>query len=107
MSAIRQAEPEGALPPVREMDATDDAAWFADRPRRLFRTRLGDGGSWIIRRRRQGADPDVFLRTFSSAPVRADSEGEIARLWFATAYPDWPPDRVFAAVRKLIKRRRR
>jgi hypothetical protein len=107
MSALRQADPnEGALPTVRDSDAGDDFTWFAAHPNRLFRTRFGNGGMWIIRRRRQGANPDVYLRTFSRTTVRHGTDGEIAPLWFATAYPVWSPEQVSKAVRKVIKRGR-
>src|SRR6516165_2931187 len=77
---------EGMLPSVHNADAVADAEWFADRPYRLFRARFGDGGigTWIIRRRRQGSDPDVLLRTFARTPVQNDTDGELTRIWFAT-----------------------
>src|SRR5262245_30424137 len=101
------ADHDGWLPPaVRDVDALEDAAWFAARPRRLFRARLSDGGMWIIRRRRQGDGPDVYLRAFSHALVHHDSDGELATAWFSTALPGWPPEQVRKAVRKVIRRDR-
>ena len=62
-----------------------------------------------IRRRRQGADPDVLLRTFSSKvpPVGRDSDGELAPLWYRGAYPDWPAERCQRRARSALKRRGR
>jgi hypothetical protein len=105
--AHSQADPgEAALPSVRETDAGADATWFSARPHRLFRTRFDNGGTWIIRRRRQGSGPDIYLRTFSRPPVQHDTDGEIAQVWFATAYPGWSPEQVCKAARKVIQRGR-
>jgi hypothetical protein len=97
---------ENRAAPVRDFDADDDTSWFAARRHRLFRARRGDGGTWLIRRRKGGSEPDVLLRTFSRGLVAHDTEGQIAQAWFATAYPAWPPDRVAKAVRKALKRGR-
>jgi hypothetical protein len=94
------------LPFVRNTDAVADAAWFATRPHRLFRARFGDGGTWIIHRRRQGDCPDVYLRTFLRMPVQRDTDGELARVWFATAFLGWSPEQVRKAARKAIRRDR-
>ena len=83
----------------------DDSPWFADHPGRLFRARPGDGGVWLIRRR-QGADPDVFLRTFSrTSPPTDDSDGALAVAWYNSAYPYWSPERVVKAARSALKPR--
>jgi hypothetical protein len=89
---------------VTETDALDDRGWFANHPDCLFRARAE---LWIVRRRRQGADPDVFLRAFSAsiAPRRGDSDGELAPLWYQAAYPDWPAEKCQKWGRKAIKRR--
>src|SRR5262249_5980107 len=97
---------EGVLPLVRDMDAIADAAWFGSRPRRLFRARLGDGGTWIIRRRLQGGDADVYLRTYSSTLVQHDTDGELATAWFSTAFPGLSPEQVRRAARKALRRER-
>jgi hypothetical protein len=91
---------------ISAADALGDSRWFAERPTRLFRARLGNGGLWLIRRRCQGADPDVYLRTFSAsiAPPCGDSDGEIAPLRFQAAYPDWPPERVQKFARKALRK---
>ena len=104
--ADSQPDDEEGAPPVRDTDAVADAAWFGAHPHRLFRVRVGDGGTWIIRRRRQGSDPDVFLRTFSGTVVQNDNDGELATAWFATALPDWSPEQVRKAARKAIRRDR-
>jgi|SRR6516165_8917596 hypothetical protein len=107
-SARARSQPdrdEGALPPVRDTDAVADAAWFADRPHRLFRARTDADGTWIIRRR-QGDGPDVLLRTFSRASVHHDTDGELSGSWFATASPGWSPEQVGKAARKAIRRDR-
>jgi hypothetical protein len=91
---------------VSEADALDDRVWFARYPNRLFRARPGDGGLWLIRRRRQGGDPDVYLRTFTRpVPPLGDNDGELAAAWYAAAWPDWPVERVQKAARKALKRR--
>jgi hypothetical protein len=91
---------------VDDAGGLDDGPWFADHPGRLFRARPGDGGVWLIRRR-QGADPDVFLRTFSrTSPPTGDSDGELAAAWYSSAYPSWSPERVIKAARKALKRGR-
>src|SRR5262249_53474874 len=97
---------ETAAPAVREADATDDATWFSDRPQRLFRARLGDGGTWVVRRRPQGSDPDIYLRTFSRTPVRHATDSELAAAWFSTAFPGWSREEVNTAARKAIRRER-
>jgi hypothetical protein len=95
---------------VSEADALDDRAWFAKYPNRLFRARPGDGGTWIIRRRRQGADADVPLRTFTrrvfSSP-RNDCDGDLAAPWCRAAYPDWPSEKISEWARKALKKARR
>jgi len=40
---------------VAETDALGDHSWFSDHPQRLFHGRAGDGGTWLIRRRRRMA----------------------------------------------------
>jgi hypothetical protein len=84
----------------------DDGTWFADHPGRLFRARPGDGEVWLIRRRPQGANPDVFLRTFNrtSSPAGA-SDRELAAAWYSSAYPHWSPERVVKAARRALKPR--
>ena len=74
----------GEIPPVTEIEAGDDRAWFACHLQRRFRARPGAGGWWLVRRR--GA---VLLRTFSSTALAlADRDKAIAPAWFAAAYPD-------------------
>jgi hypothetical protein len=93
-----------ALPQVTEAAALDDRSWFGEHPERRFRA--GDGGLWAIRRRSQGVDPDVHLRTFSLtvAPPRNDRDGEISVLWYLAAYPDWPPETTQKAARKALRK---
>jgi hypothetical protein len=108
-SALAPSAPDpeaGVLPPVRDTDAIADAAWFAARPQRLFHARHGDGGTWVVRRRRQADGSDVILRTFSRASVHQDTDGELSRAWFASAYPGWSPEQVAKAARKAIRRDR-
>jgi hypothetical protein len=98
----------GAIPPVTEDDARSDREWFAGHPDRRFRARPGDSGLWLIRRRPQGADPDVYLRTFARAVVtREDSDRALAALWYGAAYPSWPPEKVQGAARKAVKKGRK
>src|SRR5262249_25610037 len=54
-----------ALPPIALIDAYDDAGWFANHPRRIFRALASKGATWLIFRRRQGGGPDALLRTLS------------------------------------------
>lgn len=91
---------------VSDAAALEDQDWFARHPRRLFRTHAGDGGVWLIRRRPQGGDPDVYLQTFSSTLTpRSDTDGELAVLWYEATYPDWPAAQVVKAAQKALKRR--
>jgi hypothetical protein len=92
---------------ITDEAAFDDKAWFDDHPERRFRARAGDRGVWIIRRRAQGADPDVYLRTFirTTAPPLSDSDGELAGLWYRAAFPDWPPEKIQKAARKALRSR--
>jgi hypothetical protein len=95
-----------ALPVVTDVDAHDDRVWFAKHPDRLFRHWANAGGAWLIRRRRQGVGPDVYLRTVTSALTpRSDDDGELAAIWYQDAYPGWPPERCRKSARKAIKRR--
>jgi hypothetical protein len=97
-------EPATITPPgVTEAFALEDRSWFCERPDRRFRARTGDAGLWLIRRQPQGANPDVYLRTFSRTivPPSRDGDGELAGLWYRTAYPDWTPERIQkSALRK-------
>jgi hypothetical protein len=98
----------GAIPPVTEDDALGDKSWFSDRPDRRFRARPGNGGVWLIRRQPQGANPDVFLRTFTrSVPPLGDNDGELAALWYRAAWPAWTPEQVLKASRKALKKGRK
>jgi hypothetical protein len=94
------------LPEVTAADALDDRIWFTDHPDRRFRDRAGDGGLWLIRYRLQSADPDIYLRSFSMsiAAPRSDSDGEIAPLWYAAAYPDWPIEMTQKRARKALRK---
>jgi hypothetical protein len=92
---------------VANTDALDDHSWFQAHPERLFRARAGDGGIWLIRRRPQGAGPDVYLRTLSrTSPPTDASDGALAVAWYTAAYPSWPPERVRKAARRALKRER-
>jgi hypothetical protein len=75
-----------AMPSVTAADALDDRTWFANHSECRFRVRSSDGGLWLIRRQPQGANPDVYLRTFArSAPPLGDNDGELAAAWYAAA----------------------
>jgi hypothetical protein len=92
-----------------EAAALDDRSWFADHADRWFRARSGNGGLWLTRRRRRrGADPDVLLRAFSRTvvPSSRDSDSDLAGLWYAAAYPDSPPEKVWKAARKALGKQR-
>jgi hypothetical protein len=97
-------DPEVALPAVPHSLFVADVEWFSAHPDRKFRSQPAVHGTWIIRRRPQGDDPDVFLRVITRSPVRLDTEGELARIWYATAFSDWPPGAVLRAARKAIKK---
>ena len=87
-------------------EVLDDGPWFTDHPRRLFRARASNGGIWLIRRRPQGAGPDVYLRTFShTSPPAGHSDGELAVAWHSSAYPHLSPERVVKASRRAFKPR--
>jgi hypothetical protein len=101
-------EPATIAPPrVTEAVALDDRSWFGERPDRRFRARIADGGLWLIRRQPQGANPDVYLRTFSPAiaPPARDSDGELAALWYKATYPDWPAEQALRRAPKGLKTR--
>ena len=88
-------------------EVLDDGPWFTNHPGRLFRARASDGGIWLIRRRPQGAGPDVYLRTLSrTSPPTDASDGALAVAWYTAAYPSWPPERVRKAARRALKRER-
>jgi hypothetical protein len=93
-----------AVPQVTDAAALDDRAWFDARPNSRFRARPGDGGLWLIRRCPQGADPEVFLLTFSRAiATPTDRDGDVAAAWFGAAYPAWPTERVLRRARKALR----
>lgn len=94
-----------ALTEVTEAAALDDRSWFTDHPDRRFRARSGDGGLWLIRRRRQGADFDVLLRTFSRTigPSSKDGDSELAALWYRAAYPDMAAKDVIRFAKKAVR----
>jgi hypothetical protein len=96
-----------ALPQVTETAALEDRTWFGEHAERRFRARVSDGGLWVVRRRPQAADPDVYLRAFSPiiSPPR-DSDTELAAVWFGTANPSWSPERVQKAARKALRKPR-
>jgi hypothetical protein len=80
-------------------DALDDRILFARHPERRF---SGNDGLGLIHQPRQGADPDVYLRTFSATLTRkSDADGELAVLWYAGACPDWAIERCRKWVRKV------
>ena len=87
-------------------DALDDRVWFAKHPDRLFRYRASAGGVWLTRRRRRGADPDVYLRTLCISIVasNSDSDGNIAMLWYPAAHPDWPIEKTQEWARKALRK---
>jgi len=101
MTALEAPE----LPQICE--EIDDAAWFAEHPRRLFRARARADGTWLVRRQPQGADPDVFLRVWSAAPPPSDEDEPVAAEWVAAACPDWSPRQARAWARKLLKGRQK
>jgi hypothetical protein len=93
-----------AIPQVTEQDAGADRDWFRDQPQRRFRARAGDGGVWIIRRRAQGTDAEVYLRTFSrDATSPKDDDSTIAARWYQAAYSHWSPAECQKAARKATK----
>jgi hypothetical protein len=87
-----------------EAAALHDRSWFADHPDRRVRARSDNGGLWLIRRLRRGADPDVLLRAFSRTivPASRDGDSDLGGLWYTAAYPDWPPEKVWKAARKAL-----
>jgi hypothetical protein len=88
-------------------EVPDDGPWFTNHPGRLFRARASDGGIWLIRRRPQGAGPDVYLRTLGrTGPPTGDSDAALATAWYASAYPYWSPEQVVRAARRALKRGR-
>jgi hypothetical protein len=60
-------------------DALDDRVWFAGHPEARF---SGNDGEGLIRRRQQGADPDVYLRIAATQTPKSDFDGELAMLWY-------------------------
>jgi hypothetical protein len=90
---------------VVDADALDERAWFSGHPDRLFCARADNGGARLIRRRpRQGADPDMYLRTFGrTSPPTGDSDGGLATAWYAAAHWDWPSERMHKAARRACK----
>jgi hypothetical protein len=90
------------LPNVEE---PDDQAWFADHPERLFRARAGDGGACLIRRRPRGANPDAYLRTFSTKlKPKSDADDDVAARGCGAAHPDWPIKLCRKWAHKALKR---
>jgi hypothetical protein len=81
-----------AAPIVTDLEALNDAQWFAEHPARAFRLHPALGGGWrIVRSRRRD---NVFLRTWTPQLAErgpADSDAAIERLWQAAAYPETPP----------------
>jgi hypothetical protein len=74
----------GELPPVAELEASDDRDWFAEHPGRRYRMRPGDGGTWLIRQKSR-----ALLRTFAREPLRLpDTDEALAVAWQTAAYPD-------------------
>lgn len=68
----------GAVTPA---EALDDAAWFADNPRRRYRLRPG----WIVRRRGNA----TFLRApLIGGASFADAEACAERVWWLSAWPE-------------------
>ena len=91
---------------ISELDAFSDRSWFEAHPRRRFRSRFGDGGTWLVRCRPLLTEPNIFLRVLAhpSAPPPLDDDRELGRLWFSSAFPDWSRDQVAAAVQRALKR---
>jgi len=86
MTALRAA-PEECEPLVNEL-AANDRHWFADHPSRSFRARpAANGGTWLVRRRTQGADADVMLRTVAAPGIAVrDDDLAIGAAWYANAF---------------------
>jgi len=96
------------LPEVTGAETPDDRSWFADHPDRRFRARIGNRGTWFIRRRAQGGGPDVYLRSFSRTQrLPVDDDAALAPAWYAAAYPDWPAEKAQKWGRKALKKARR
>jgi hypothetical protein len=91
-----------ALPAVTELDAGNDRGWFADHPNRSFRARTTAAGVWLVRRRRQGFDQDVLLRTLALPPPPRDDDLEIGAAWYASAF-GLERQPALKAARKLLR----
>jgi hypothetical protein len=98
---------EEPAPQVTELEGGDDRIWFSEHPDRIFRARPASGGIWLIRRRRQGADPDVLLRTFVAFPVAPhDDDLEIGVEWYCHTFglERWAAAKL---TRRLLRKGRR
>jgi hypothetical protein len=61
---------------------------------------------WLVRRR-QGSGTDIYLRVWAEGrELPIDADAEIAVVWFACAYPDWPTERCRKWGRRALRRRR-
>jgi hypothetical protein len=81
-----------AAPIVTDLEALDDAQWFAEHPDRAFRMHLALGGGFrvVSYRRRDG----VFLRAWLPVlPQRSplDDDKTLEALWQVAAYPAGTP----------------
>lgn len=99
VASTRGAPLRPTIPPVSDIEATNDREWFAAHRGRLFRARRGDGGVWLVRR--QGG---ALLRTYEHrGRLGPDTDVELAERWYRAAFPDWDVKRLKAAARRALR----